>query len=72
MARRQRKTISEQLRRAIRARGQSLCQIAEGCGIDDARLSRFMRGQRGMTTKTLDRLCAYLRLELRESKRKGR
>lgn len=71
MARKKGKTVSGQLRRAIRECGQSLCQIADGSGVDDGALSRFMRGERGLTTKTLDRLCSYLNLELRQSKRKG-
>ena len=66
------KNVSERLRLAIQRSGQSLCQIAHGCGVDDGVLSRFVRGKRGLTTKSVDRLCAYLGLELRESKRKGR
>ena len=72
MARKRPKTMSEQLRVAIRASGQSLLQIATACGIDDGMLSRFMRGKRGLTTKTLDKVCAHIGLELRESKQKGR
>ena len=72
MARKRAKALSDQLRQAIRDSGQSLCHIAGECGVDDGILSRFMRGERGLTTKTLDRLCAYLGLELRQSRRKGR
>ena len=72
MAKKQSKQVSEQLREAMGGCGESLCQIAGGCGVDDGVLSRFMRGERGLTTKTLDRLCEYLGLELRQSKRKGR
>ena len=71
MAGKRRVTVSKQLRQAIAESGQSLCQIAAGCGMNDGMLSRFMRGERGMTTKSLDRLCDYLQLELRPSKRKG-
>jgi hypothetical protein len=72
LAKKQAKHISEQLRQAIRDSGESLCHIANGCGVDDGMLSRFMRSLRGMSTKSVDRLCEYLNLELRESKRKGR
>ena len=72
MAKKRTKCASEQLRQAIRDRGESLCQIAHGSGVDDGLLSRFMRDERGITSRTLDRLCKYLNLELRESKRKGR
>ena len=71
MARKRRVPVSEQLRQAILDSGESYCRIAHGCGVNDGQLSRFMRGERGLTTATLDRLCAYLGLELRESKRKG-
>ena len=72
MARRRRALVSEQLRQAIRRRGESLLHIAGQTGVDDGSLSRFMRAQRGLTTKSVDRLCKYLSLELRESKQKGR
>ena len=71
MARRRAKALSEQLRRAIRDSEESLCHIARQCSVDDGALSRFMRKERGLTLKTVDALCKYLRLELRESKRKG-
>lgn len=64
-------SASEQLREAIRAGGQSLCQIAKACGVDDGALSRFMRDERGLTTRSVDRLCQHLGLELRPIK-KGR
>ena len=64
--------VSEQLREAIRRDGRSLCQIAAASGTNDGQLSRFCRNERGLTTDTVDRLCAFLGLELRESKRKGR
>ena len=72
MARKRQPTVSEQLREAIAQAGQSLRLIAEECGVNDAQLSRFMRAERGLTTKTVDRLCEYLGLELRTSKRKER
>ena len=66
------KHVSDQLRDAIRGSGESLCRIAGGSGVNDGILSRYMRGLRGLSTKSVDRLCEYLELELRESKRKGR
>ena len=72
MAKKRAELISEQLREAIRDRGESLCQISHGCGVDDGLLSRFMRDERGINSRTLDRLCEFLNLELRESKQKGR
>jgi transcriptional regulator with XRE-family HTH domain len=73
LAKKRVKHVSDQLRKAIGDSGESLCQIAGGSGVNDGILSRFMRGQRGLTTKSVDRLCEYLGLELRESsRRKGR
>jgi transcriptional regulator with XRE-family HTH domain len=72
MAKKQVKHVSDQLREAIQNSGESLCQIANGSGVNDGMLSRFTRGLRGLSTKSVDRLCDYLNLELRESKRKGR
>ena len=65
-------SVSDQLRQAIAGSGISLRQDARESGVNDAQLSRFMRNERGLTTATVDRLCEYLGLELRESKRKGR
>jgi len=57
--------FSERLRRFIVERGESLAQIGRATGISHAALSRFLRGKRGLSTRTLDRLCEYLGLELR-------
>ncbi len=65
------KTISEQLRREITASGVSLTRLARAADIAEGALSRFMRGERGLTTGTLDKLCGTLGLELRRAKRKG-
>ena len=72
MMRRSRVVVSDQLRQAIRDSGLSLLGIAEASGVDDSALSRFMRGKRDLTTRSVDKLCRYLNLELRKSKQKGR
>lgn len=72
MSGRKAKTFSERLRRFIVERGESLAQIGRASGISHAALSRFLRDERGLSTRTLDRLCEYLGLELRKSgPRKG-
>jgi transcriptional regulator with XRE-family HTH domain len=63
------KTVTEQLRQAIDASGQSRYAICKALGIDQAHLSRFMAGDCGLSMDTLDALCEYLGLEL---KRKGK
>lgn len=65
-------TFSKQLRQFISGRPESLAQIGRATGVSHAALSRFLRGKRGLSTKTLDRLCEYLRLELRQSGRRQR
>jgi transcriptional regulator with XRE-family HTH domain len=57
-------TVSGQLREAIRASGQSLYEIAKESGVANPILYRFMSGQRAPSLATIDRLCAYLKLEL--------
>ena len=69
MAKRKREPVSEQLRRLIRERGESLAEIGRQTGVSHTVLSRFLRGERGLTTKSFDRLCAYLGLELRKVRR---
>lgn len=60
--------MTDQLRQAIEQSGLSQYRIAKDLQINQAQLSRFMRGQRGLSLELLDRLCAYLDLQL--SKRK--
>lgn len=67
-------SISEELRQTILDSGESLAQIGIASGVDHGLLSRFMRGERAITTRTLDRLCEHLGLHLepRKSRQKGR
>lgn len=55
--------IERQLRDAISGSGQSLNQLGEAAGVNDAQLSRFMRGQRTLTLETVGRLCRILGLQ---------
>lgn len=63
-------TVSEQLREAIDTSGQSRYAICKALKIDQAQLSRFMVGQRGLSVTVLDRLCDYLGLELRPRRKR--
>lgn len=56
---------SDFLKAAITTDGRPLTRIAKEAGIDHGILVRFLSGQRGMTTPTLDRVCGVLGLELR-------
>jgi hypothetical protein len=62
--------VSEQLRLAIDASGQSRYAICKATGIDQGQLSKFMAGKLGLSIDALDILCAYLGLELRPARRK--
>jgi hypothetical protein len=60
-------TVSEQLRAAIerRMRSEPIYGIAKGSGVAWRVIQRFVTGERAeLRTGTVDKLCAYLRLEL--------
>ena len=57
--------ITEQVRLAIDARGESRYAICKATGIDQGQLSKFMTGKLGLSLDALDVLCAYLGLELK-------
>jgi plasmid maintenance system antidote protein VapI len=57
-------TLSDQLRRAIRAQAPSLYRLAEETGVDRSVLSRFVAGTRTITFETADRLAVVLKLRL--------
>ena len=57
-------TVSEALRRALRAYPASLNEKARLSGVDVGLLCRFLQG-RSMTTANVDKLAGWLGLELR-------
>jgi transcriptional regulator with XRE-family HTH domain len=59
-------TLSNQVRKAVNASGRSRYRVCQDLGIDQATLSRFMSGERGLTLKVLDRLTEYLGMTLRD------
>lgn len=62
--------ISDQLKKAIEECGQSRYRISQETGIEEAALSRFVNGKRGLTLETVDRLADYFGLRLTKSKGK--
>ncbi len=58
------KTLSDQIRAAVEASGLPDSRVAEAIGVDKSSMSRFMRGERGLTLNTLDRLGTLLRVQL--------
>ena len=60
--------ISEQVRQAIANSGASLREISRKTDLYHSQLSLFMRGERGLTLGTLDKLAEYLGLKLTKKK----
>lgn len=61
---RQKRTLTQALKQAIEASGQSHLQIAKGSGVSQAVLSRFVSGERSITLQTADKVASYLGLDL--------
>jgi plasmid maintenance system antidote protein VapI len=57
-------TVSEQLRAAIIASGLSHNALAALTGVTQPAISRFVSGDRGLTTDSLDKLADFLGLSL--------
>lgn len=55
---------SEQLRRIIAESGLSRYEIFKRSGVEQSALSRFVHGERGLTTESIDKLAETLGLEL--------
>jgi transcriptional regulator with XRE-family HTH domain len=56
--------LSDEIRKAVDAAGETRYRIALATGIAHATLSRFMSGERGLPMKTLDKLAEYLDLHI--------
>ena len=57
-------TISGQLRWFLEHYGQSTYRLDRETGVSNASLSRFLRGKRGLTLESLDKLAKHLGLRL--------
>jgi transcriptional regulator with XRE-family HTH domain len=62
--------FSDQLRRAIRDSGMTRYAISVSTGIDQGTLSKFMKGERGLSLAAIDKLMDSLGLEVRPRKGK--
>src|SRR5262245_8564777 len=56
--------LIEQLRQALAASGLSMNQLGKETGVNQAQLSRFVRGERTLTLPTAAKLCTFLGLYL--------
>ena len=68
MARNQTAKLSDQLRKAIREAACTRYAISKATGIDQAVLSRFLAGERGMSLDSIDKLGEFLKLSLVDDK----
>ena len=57
-------TVSDRLRAAIAAAPVTRYRIAQETGVSQSILSRFASGERGLDLTSVDRLAAYLELDL--------
>jgi len=66
MARKNPKNIklSDQIRQAVESSGISQYRLSKEVRISKTSLSRFMRGERGLTLKAVDRLADFLGLAI--------
>lgn len=62
-------SFSSQIRSIVRARSESPYSLARRAGIDPAALLRFLSGERGLVTPSVDKLFAALNLKLVERSR---
>jgi hypothetical protein len=65
-------TLTQILRRAILDCGETRYALGRRTGIDSAVLSRFVRGERGLSSDSIDTLVAALDLEVRPRRRRKR
>jgi len=56
--------IQDAIRAAVDASDKTRYRMAKDLGISQATISRFMSGERGLGIETLERLAAYLNLEI--------
>ncbi len=58
------KTITEQLRNALKILGEPNQATADAIGVHFSRMSRFRAGKEGLRLDTVDALCKHLGLKL--------
>lgn len=64
--------VSDQLRHVIAGRGLSPHAVASAAGVAPSALSRFVRGERGLTLQSVDAVAEVLGLRLVEVRGHGR
>jgi hypothetical protein len=64
-----RATLSDQLRGIIKTRGLTPYAVAQSARVAPSVVSRFINGERGLSTETWDKVADALGLELKETRR---
>jgi transcriptional regulator with XRE-family HTH domain len=64
LSRKKQFSVSDRLRAAILAAPVTRYRIARETGVSESILSRFISGERGLDLTSVDRLAAYLGLDL--------
>lgn len=62
--------VVSELRKAIERDERTTYALARDAGLSPIQLSRFIRGERGLTTPAVDALCETLGLELRPKRQR--
>jgi transcriptional regulator with XRE-family HTH domain len=65
------KTLSDQIRAAIRKCGMTRYRLAAEARVDQGALSRFINGKSGLSIAALDRISEIIGLRVAIEKRKG-
>jgi transcriptional regulator with XRE-family HTH domain len=63
--------LTNQLRQAILASGETSSDICRATKLDPATMSRFLSGERGLSMQALDAIAQHLRLVLVQDQRFG-
>jgi transcriptional regulator with XRE-family HTH domain len=63
--------FGDQLRAAVLNAGESRYRISKATGISESILSRFVRGEAGLSMEYANRLCEYLGLRLEKAEKAG-
>ena len=64
MPKKKRESLSDELRQAVERSGLSRYAIWQAVGIDQASMSKFMAGERGLTLESIDKLAELLGLHI--------
>ena len=59
--------MTDALKNAVRASGQSLYAIAKATGLNEDSLSRFMRGRQSLRLDKADILAEYIGVQVRQT-----